>query len=396
MGSIEKRRRRLPDGTLGQTRWRARYRDIHGRTRSSTFARRMDAERFLEVNGADIQRGEWIDPGLRRSSFGEWANAWWGTTAKLRPNTRRGYWLLLQNHVLPYFASSRLTAIDYLDVERFIAAKLGSGHGPKQVREMVSIMSLIMKCAVRANARRDNPAAGHQIRVPHRRVFQVPMLTMEQAGRLVEHTTGHYRPAMWLLVFTGMRPAELCGLRVEDVDLVRRIVHVRQTWSPIPGFAGSAREYIYGPVKSDAGQRSIPIPEWLCEQLAADLARRAPVRRHDPLIVNKQGRPVNRDTFRAKVVRPALRAAGLPDDFRTYDIRHTHASLLIDDGANVLAVAQRMGHTDPSVTLRVYGHLFEGVQEELTERLDRRRQACHPQAAPVAEVVDLRRRGSGG
>ena len=51
------------------------------------------------------------------------------------------------------------------------------------------------------------------------------------------------------------------------------------------------------------------------------------------------------------------------------------ASLLIDDGANVLAVAQRMGHADPSVTLRVYGHLFEGVQEELTERLDRRRQA---------------------
>jgi integrase len=79
-------------------------------------------------------------------------------------------------------------------------------------------------------------------------------------------------------------------------------------------------------VKSDAGQRSIPIPAWLCEDLAADLARRAPLRRDDPLIVNKQGRPVSRDTFRAKVVRPALRAAGLPEDFRTYDIRHTHAS----------------------------------------------------------------------
>jgi integrase len=297
---------------------------------------------------------------------------------------------------LPSFASSRLTAIDYLDVERFIAAKLASGHGPKQVREMVSVMSLIMKCAVRANARRDNPAAGHQLRVPHRRVLQVPMLTMEQATRLVEHTTVHYRPAMWLLVFTGMRPAELCGLRVEDADLVRRIVYVRQTWSPIPGFDGRAREYTYGPVKSDAGQRSIPIPEWLCEQLAADLARRVAVRRRDPLIVNVHGHPVNRDTFRAKVVRPALRAAGLPDEFRTYDIRHTHASLLIDDGANVLAVAQRMGHTDPSVTLRVYGHLFEGVQEELTERLDRRRQACPPPAPAVAPLLDLRRHGASG
>jgi integrase len=201
---------------------------------------------------------------------------------------------------------------------------------------------------------------------------------------------------MWLLVFTGMRPAELCGLRVEDADLVRRIVHVRQTWSPIPGFDGDARRYVYGPVKSDAGQRSIPIPDWLCEELAAGLARRAPIQRHDPLIVNLHGRPLNRDTFRAKVVRPALRVAGLPEDFRTYDIRHTHASLLIDDGANVLAVATRMGHTDPVVTLRVYGHLFDGVQEELTERLDRRRRSSPSSSAAVAPVTDFRRRSASG
>jgi integrase len=95
-------------------------------------------------------------------------------------------------------------------------------------------------------------------------------------------------------------------------------------------------------------------------------------------------------------VRPALRAAGLPEDFRTYDIRHTHASLLIDDGANVLAIAQRMGHTDPGVTLRVYGHLFEGVQEELTERLDRRRRSSPPPSAPAAPVTKLRRRAASG
>ena len=77
-------------------------------------------------------------------------------------------------------------------------------------------------------------------------------------------------------------------------------------------------------------------------------------------------------------------------------IRHTSNIAdyqLKDDGANVLAVAQRMGHTDPSVTLRVYGHLFEGVQQELTDRLDRRRQAV-PQAsaASTARVVGLGRR----
>ncbi len=73
---------------------------------------------------------------------------------------------------------------------------------------------------------------------------------------------------------------------------------------------------------------------------------------------------------------------------RTYDLRHSHASLLIDQGANVLAVAQRMGHSDPSVTLREYGHLFEGIQEQLTEKLDDLRKATADQP-PRAKVVSL-------
>src|SRR5208282_3688010 len=113
---------------------------------------------------------------------------------------------------------------------------------------------------------------------------------------LVDHTSDHYKAAMWLLIFTGMRPSELCGLRVEDVDLVRRVVNIRRTWSPVPGYDGGTWEYVSGPVKSDAGQRSIPIPEWLCQDLAGQLAGRPPFDRHAPLIVNKHGRPVNRDT----------------------------------------------------------------------------------------------------
>jgi len=68
--------------------------------------------------------------------------------------------------------------------------------------------------------------------------------------------------------------------------------------------------------------------------------------------------------------------------------RHAHASLLIEQGANPLEVAQRMGHTDASITLRVYGHLFEGTQERLTDKLDALRAST---AVPAAEVVELRR-----
>lgn len=390
MAYIQKRQRKLKDGSVGPVRWIARYRDADGRERSQYFDRRKDAERFLERNGSHLQSGDWIDPQQGRSLFSDWADAWWATTVKLQPNTRRGYWLLLQNHVLPAFKNRHLGTIDYMDIERFIATKLEAGLGRKHVREMVNVVNLIMKCAVKANARRDNPAAGHELRVRKSRANQAAMLTMAQAVNLVAHASSHYQQAMWLLLYTGMRPAELCGVKVGDLDFEHRVLHVGPTHSPIAAYGGRTREHLDGPPKSEAGNRPIPLPGWLCEALANDLVRRPGiVGPRDYLIVNKQGHPVNRDTFRARVVRPALRKAGLPEDFRTYDLRHTHASLLIHDGADVLAIAQRMGHSDPAITLRVYGHLFEGAQKDLTDRLDRRRRGT-----PDATQAGTRRLGA--
>ena len=84
-----------------------------------------------------------------------------------------------------------------------------------------------------------------------------------------------------------------------------------------------------------------------------------------------------------------MKAAGLPDRLRTYDLRHSHASLLIDQGANLLAISHRMGHSDPAVTLRVYGHLFAGVQEDLTARLDNLRTGLAEPGQP-AEIIPIR------
>jgi integrase len=121
------------------------------------------------------------------------------------------------------------------------------------------------------------------------------------------------------------------------------------------------------------------------------IAARGNLDRDAFLFQTRYGNPLNRDHFREDVVRPALRAAGLPDTIRTYDLRHSHASLLIDLGANPLAIAQRMGHADASVTLRVYGHLFKGTQQKLSEKLDALREAT---AGPhrIGDVVNIDKR----
>lgn len=389
MSSID----RQPNG-----RWRARYRDKAGRSHSKTFDRKADAQSYLDDVGHDIRRGQWIDPKLARTPFEQWADRWWATTTKLRPTTRRGYWGMLQRHVRPYFEGWPLSEIGYMDVEEFIAHLLGLGLSPKYTRDCVSVLSLVMKSAVRANLRKDNPAADHNIPLPRRKLHEGDVLNMEQIHLLAAHVKDPYKPAVWLLMLAGLRPAELCGLRVCDVDFIKNVVHVSQTVLPVHSFDTEGFGLVTGPPKTSAGDRRIPIPAWLCDDLAAMVAARQRQNNEgcsssnkQPLFQTRYGNPLNRDKLREKVIRPALRESGLPENFRTYDLRHSHASVMIDLGVNLLALAQRMGHSDPAMTLRLYGHLFEGTQVQLSEKIDELRAATEPKDGAI---VPLRRAGS--
>lgn len=106
---------------------------------------------------------------------------------KLAPLTRRGYWCLLHNHVLPYFGGRKMTAIDFMDVEEFIGDRLEAGLSPKMVRKAVSVVSLVMEAAVRSKARRDNPAWGHRIPQRQRKLTPGDVLDMPDLRRLIAH-----------------------------------------------------------------------------------------------------------------------------------------------------------------------------------------------------------------
>src|SRR6202035_1440764 len=80
-------------------------------------------------------------------------------------------------------------------------------------RDAVSVISLVMKCAIRGGGRRDNPAADHHIPVARRKLRPGDVPDMADIERLIAQVADPYKPAVWLLAYTGLRPSELCGLR---------------------------------------------------------------------------------------------------------------------------------------------------------------------------------------
>lgn len=128
----------------------------------------------------------------------------------------------------------------------------------------------------------------------------------------------------------------------------------------------SPRHLTFGPPKTRAARRSVPIPRLVSEELETHLGDRQP---SEFVFTAPQGGPVRASLFRERVWVPAVRAAGL-EPLRIHDLRHSAVSLWIAAGASPKEVASWAGHTSVSVVLDRYGHLLPGSEERVTNALD--------------------------
>jgi integrase len=150
---------------------------------------------------------------------------------------------------------------------------------------------------------------------------------------------------------------------------------------------------VWGPTKTYA-RRTVPLPRFLCEQLAAYLAER-PHGPDDLMFTAAQGGPLREQKFVAGIFKPAR--AGLPHRLRFHDLRHTCASLLITQGASVKASQAQLGHASATVTLDRYGHLFPDELQQLADRLqDAHADAITDPARTEAAGTMLRERKEAG
>jgi integrase len=363
----------------GRPRWRARYRDPSGRERSKSFARKVDAERFLVAIEDAKLRGAYVDPAAGRIGFGQWAERWYATTAHLKPSTRRDYRMLLDHQVLPAFGDWALASIDTLAVKEWRAGLLAGGLSPKRASKALQVLSQVLASAVEGGRLARNPATG--VKPPKVQRKEMHFLDAEQVEWLAAATDVRYRPLILFAAFTGLRPCELVALRVGRLDLLRCTARVVEA-------AVEVSRLEWGPVKTHEA-RTVRMPRSVAEEVAASLAAR-PHNRDALVFTAPMGGPLSRADFVRTHFRPAVRAANeaitklpkdqrpalLPEGLRFYDLRHTCASLLIAQGASVKAVQAQLGHATASITLDTYGHLFPSEMEALANRLELVRDAA--------------------
>lgn len=386
MSSIDPTKR-SPDGRpVRDTRWRARWRDLDGQHRSKCFDRKIDAQRHLDTVGTDMVRGEYTDPALRRARFDQWAETWWKLNAdRFRASTRSTSRRILDAYVIPRFGPRRVGDIDRADVKAWAVEQLEAGAAPRTVRNRIAIVKSILDEAIEGRAIRDNPAQG--LRLPRGQVEEPTFLTAAQIEALADAIAPPYGFLVRFTAYTGLRPAEVAGLRLRRLDLLTRRVEVIETLTTVAG------KVVPGPTKTFA-RRTVALPAFLVDDatryLGALTSRSGSAISPDGYVFRSPtGGPLNTDNWRRRVMIPALGRSSLPLGVRFYDLRHSAAALMIAAGAHPRLVMERLGHADISTTMNVYGHAWPTLHEQVTDRLDELREDAlrSPWAPSPATVI---------
>src|SRR3990172_1019279 len=118
-----------------QIRWRARWRNPDSSSKERRFRTKAEAERYMERLGADLQRGEYVDPSLGRVTVAEWADTWLSTKAALKPKTLEGYDSLLRVHVLPRFGKLPLHTVRPEAIARWLGEVQAIGLSASRARQ---------------------------------------------------------------------------------------------------------------------------------------------------------------------------------------------------------------------------------------------------------------------
>jgi len=347
---------------LSSGRWQARYSDRAGRSHTApgTFATKADASRYLASAETDLDRGEWYNHRLGRLTFGEWVERWWSTTVDLRPSSRARDESYLRSLVLPRFAHLQLAQIEHLEVRAWIAELTASGRSPATVVKAAQILAKVLAAAVDAGLLPASPAT----RVPLPRVERQEMrfLSPPEVAALAQAIDPRYSATVLVAAYGGLRAGVLFGLRARRVDLLRRRIDVAEIVVEVRG------HLTYGPPKTRAGRRSVPMPRFVAEGFGNHLSRLA-LGPDSHVFPAPTGGPVRLGQWRRRFWQPAVRRAGF-EPLRIHDLRHTAVTLWIAAGATPNEIAARAGHTSVVTVLDRYGHLLPGSADGVDEALD--------------------------
>ena len=279
--------------------------------------------------------------------------------ARLKQSTLLTKKTVLQTHILPFFANKPINEIKASDVRRWQAKLMSSPNNYSQtyLKKINTELNSIINYAKRFYDLNTNPC-GKAGTIGKAKAEEMDYWTYDEYIDFREGVKD--KPLSYIcfeiLYWTGMREGELLALSPADIDLDNKTISINRTYQRIEG------KDVFTSPKTRKSKRKIPIPDFLCQELSDYIQSRYMLDSDERLF------PITKSYLSHEMIR-GCKNTGVKK-IRIHDIRHSHASLLINQGCDALMLADRLGHEKVSTTLNTYSHLFPHKQQELVHSLE--------------------------
>jgi integrase len=358
----------------------------HGHRKAKRIGDKETAQRVARAIRERIARGDLnLEPAADTQTLKVYADAWLKTASgNLKTSTVAFYKMHLNAQILPALGDRLVSSIVRRDCRELVATCRGKGLARGSVRGIIRTLSTVLSQAVEDDLLEANPALrmGKYLRAGDDAETGIDPLTREDAAKFLIVTRERY--ARWYPVFlcalrTGLRQGELLALRWADVDFAGRFIRVEQ--NIVKGTLTTPKNHQRRRVDMSA-QLALELQALRRRELERCLKAGADL---PPIVfASEAGTHLDVGNVRRAFYR-ALTATGLRH-VRFHDLRHTYASLLIQQGESLAYVRDQMGHKSIQITVDIYGHWVPGGNRAAVDRLD---DAPQPSATPAQPEGDF-------
>lgn len=361
-------------------RYKVRYLDLDGNEHSVSYpdGQKKEAESFLASVETDKQRGSFINPNSGKVPFRSVAKSWLDSRTFER-STHEAVESRLRNHVFPHFGDSPIKDIRPSRIQAWDRELQKQGLADTYRRVIFTHVSSVFSFAMDDELITKNPCSARSVTKPPADSTKVEPWPEETVFKIRESITARYRIAVDLGSGCGLRQGEVFGLSPDDIGDDGYIT-VRRQVKLIEG------RPVFAPPKGGKIRR-VPVANQIEKNIAKHVrefgAPEVTLRWKDPdegepmtvklLVTNRNEDAVIRYPFNTDIWKPALRRAGIPKPTRRdgfHALRHFFASILLDQGENIRALSDYLGHFDPGFTLKVYTHLMPSSLERTQRAVD--------------------------
>ena len=361
-----------------------RYR-LDGRSRSVSFDDAKHAEKWKRIfqSIGPEEALKLLDRTFKDDSptVNEYAERYINGKSGVEGKTLDHYRMFMRLHIGPTLGELPIDAVSKEMIAGWVNFQAEDGDAAKSIKNRHGFLSGMFISATEEEPPLigRNPCAKTNLPSSERR--EMVFLTANEFVSLLAYIPPHYQSLVTLLAATGLRWGEATALRPGDIDLERLTLRVARAWK-----SSMAKGWYIGPPKTPKSRRTIPIDQDLAELLRPLVASGS-----EYLFTSYRGKPIRQANFWSDVWAPARRMANGQAPFelsqrnkdlkwqprpegvwdrepaevpigkvpRIHDLRHSHASWLLEGGIGIDVVQQRLGHEKITTTVDTYGHIAQ-------------------------------------